>query len=530
VKGVASTTVARRLAAGFGLVLGLWTVVTVLAMFKVDAIDNALQTNAEEHALIQRYAINFRGSAHDRAIALRDVVLAPDAAGRRKEVEAIEALADFYAQSVVPLEKLVDAKGPQSELARLYADIRAMEAQALASTQRTVQQAQAGDTAAAAATLWGQAKPHYVQWLAAINRLIDLEEVRIQSQNHTAMRHAGSFLWMMLSALALALAVSAAMAWWVSRSITAQLGAEPQVLADVTQRIAGGDLTGMPAMAIARPGSVLASLAAMQQSLARVVGQVRQASDTIATSSISIATGNGSLLQRTSAQSDHLQETAGSMQQMSDSVNHNADSARQAAQLATSARTAAEEGSSVVGQVVATMDEISASSHRIAEIIGVIDGIAFQTNLLALNAAVEAARAGDQGRGFAVVASEVRGLAQRSADAARQVRSLIDTSVGKVSHGTQLAGAAGSRMTDIVAQVQRVAVLIGEISGATQAQTDDIDRVGQAVADLEQSTQQNTALVEETASATDGLQHQAADLRQLVSLFKLDRPGSEAQA
>jgi methyl-accepting chemotaxis protein len=244
VKGVASTTVARRLAAGFGLVLGLWTVVTVLAMFKVDAIDNALQTNAEEHALIQRYAINFRGSAHDRAIALRDVVLAPDAAGRRKEVEAIEALADFYAQSVVPLEKLVDAKGPQSELARLYADIRAMEAQALASTQRTVQQAQAGDTAAAAATLWGQAKPHYVQWLAAINRLIDLEEVRIQSQNHTAMRHAGSFLWMMLSALALALAVSAAMAWWVSRSITAQLGAEPQVLADVTQRIAGGDLTG----------------------------------------------------------------------------------------------------------------------------------------------------------------------------------------------------------------------------------------------------------------------------------------------
>jgi methyl-accepting chemotaxis protein len=518
-------SVAKRLYIGFGLVLGLWLVVTVIAMFKVNSINTALKANAEQHALIQRYAINFRGSAHDRSIALRDVVLAQNAGDRQKEVEAIDALAAFYANSVAPLEKLVAAPGASPELARLYAGIQAIENKTVATTRTIVQQTAAADPAARE-LLWNQAKPQYVEWLASINKLIDFEEARIQAENQTALGHAGGFLWVMLTAFALAMVLSGGVAWFVARGIVTQLGAEPRALADITQRIAAGDLSPVPGTAKARRRSVLASLGAMQESLATVVGNVRQASQAMASDSVEIANGNASLLARTSEQAGNLQETAGSMDQMTSSVKHNADSARQASQLATSACSAAQKGGSVVGQVVATMTDITDSSRKIADIIGVIDGIAFQTNILALNAAVEAARAGEQGRGFAVVASEVRNLAQRSAGAAKEIKALIDTSVAKVDQGSQLVGEAGTTMTDIVAQVQRVADLIGEISAATIEQTSDIGRVSQAVAGLDQSTQQNAALVEQTASATDGLKQQAAHLSHLVSVFTLDGDGA----
>ena len=513
-------TVAARLYAGFGLILALLIVVTGVAVVKVSRIDQALRDNNNIHVQVQRYAINFRGSAHDRSIAVRDVVLSPTPAERDKEIATIAALADFYAQSATPLEKLVNRVGAPPELAPLYAGIRSAEAQAVATTQAIIAQVQAGD-AQAAQTLWQQAKPQYVQWLAAINKLIDFKEARIQEANHSAMQEADSFLSVMFTALALALVLSVAVAWTVARSIVRQLGAEPVALAEVASQVAQGDLQPVPGTAQAEPGSVLASLGAMQASLASVVGQVRQASNAVTVGSEEIAGGNIGLLQRTEEQASNLQHAASSMEQMTASVKNNADSARQATQVAASASEAAHKGGAVVEQVVSTMQEITASSHKMSDIIGVIDSIAFQTNILALNAAVEAARAGEQGRGFAVVAGEVRALAQRSADAAKEIKGLIDGSVAKVEQGARLVGDAGATMTDIVQQAQRVAGLIAEISTATAEQTDGIAQVGEAVAHLDRSTQQNAALVEQSAAAAQALKQQAAQLAQAVSVFRL---------
>ena len=321
------------------------------------------------------------------------------------------------------------------------------------------------------------------------------------------------------------LALGGALALLIAHSMTRALGAEPAALGEAARRVAAGDLSPVPGAHAAPHGSVLAYLSEMQASLARVVGQVRQASDSIATGSSEIATGNADLSQRTEAQASNLQQTAASMSQMNNTVKNNADAARQATALAASASAVAEKGGRVVVQVVSTMDDITASSKKIADIIGVIDGIAFQTNILALNAAVEAARAGEQGRGFAVVAGEVRSLAQRSADAAKEIKLLIGTSVEKVETGSRLVGDAGATMDDIVAQVKRVADLIGEISSATLEQTSGIGQVSNAVMQLDQATQQNAALVEQSAAAAMSLKQQAAGLAEVVNVFKLGMEG-----
>ena len=290
----------------------------------------------------------------------------------------------------------------------------------------------------------------------------------------------------------------------------------------VARRIGEGDLS-RPVQVSGR-GEVAEMMLAMQQmqaSLVRIVGEVRLSSDSIATGSSEIATGNADLSQRTEEQASNLEETAASMEELTSTVKNNADTAHKAAALAGEASRAAVPGGEVVGQVVSPMEEISAASRKITDIISVIDGIAFQTNILALNAAVEAARAGEQGRGFAVVASEVRSLAQRSADAAREIKTLIGASVEKVENGTQLVSEAGRSMEGIVAQVQRVSDLIGEISSATSEQTTGISQVGEAVTQLDQVTQQNAALVEQSAAAADSLRHQAAKLAEVVSVFRL---------
>ncbi len=307
--------------------------------------------------------------------------------------------------------------------------------------------------------------------------------------------------------------------WWLTRAILTQVGGEPELLNSITKRISEGDLAVEIPPADER--SVLHGIHAMRDSVVRIVTRVRQGSESVATASAEIAQGNHDLSARTEQQASALEETAASMEELGSTVRQNADNARQANQLAVSASTVAQQGGETVAQVVETMKGINDSSRKIADIIGVIDGIAFQTNILALNAAVEAARAGEQGRGFAVVASEVRSLAGRSAEAAKEIKALISASVDRVEQGNEQVGKAGATMTEVVAAIRRVTDIVGEISAASSEQSTGVAQVGEAVTQMDQATQQNAALVEQMAAAASSLKGQADDLVQSVAVFQL---------
>jgi methyl-accepting chemotaxis protein len=307
----------------------------------------------------------------------------------------------------------------------------------------------------------------------------------------------------------------------LGRSIFRELGGEPAYAAAVARRIAGGDLSAAVEIKANDKGSMLAAIKGMQQQLTEIVRGIKGASDTIGSASTQIAAGNADLSSRTEQQASSLEETASSMEELTGTVKQNAENARQANQLAAGASTMAVKGGEVVGQVVHSMASINESSKKIADIIGVIDGIAFQTNILALNAAVEAARAGEQGRGFAVVASEVRTLAQRSAAAAKEIKGLITDSVAKVEGGSKLVDQAGQTMEEIVTSVKRVTDIMAEIAAASQEQTSGIEQVNQTITQMDQVTQQNAALVEEAAAAAESMREQAQSLTEAVAIFKL---------
>ncbi|ARL29324.1 methyl-accepting chemotaxis protein [Burkholderia pseudomallei] len=307
----------------------------------------------------------------------------------------------------------------------------------------------------------------------------------------------------------------------IIRNVRASLGGEPHEAASLAARIAAGDLTRPVAVRAGDGTSMMAAMRDMQGRLRSTIGGIRRAAESIAAASHEIASGNHDLSQRTEQQAASLEETAASMEELTATVKQNAENARQASGLANNASEIALKGNDVVSRVIGTMGEINDSSRKIADIIGVIDGIAFQTNILALNAAVEAARAGEQGRGFAVVAGEVRSLAQRSATAAKEIKQLIDASVERVNNGSALVGQAGETMTEILQAVRRVTDIMGEIAAASEEQSSGISQVGRAVTQMDEMTQQNAALVEEAAAAASSLQEQAARLRESVSAFQV---------
>ncbi|HVK32035.1 MAG TPA: methyl-accepting chemotaxis protein [Burkholderiaceae bacterium] len=333
-----------------------------------------------------------------------------------------------------------------------------------------------------------------------------------------------------LGLILLGVATGVLLAVLIVRSVTRQLGGEPGEAAALARSVAAGNLAAPVALKAGDRTSMMAQLQSMQDGLSKVVADVRRNADSVATASAQIAQGNADLSSRTEEQASALEQTAASMEQLGATVGRNADSAKQANQLALGAASLAARGGDVVRDVVQTMKGIDESSRRIADIIGVIDGIAFQTNILALNAAVEAARAGEQGRGFAVVASEVRSLAQRSAEAAREIKALISTSVQRVAHGNTQVDQAGTTMEEIVAAFRRVADIIGEISAASAEQNAGVAQVGEAVSQMDQATQQNAALVEESAAAAESLRQQAQQLVNTVAVFKLRAEGDAAPA
>jgi methyl-accepting chemotaxis protein len=396
--------------------------------------------------------------------------------------------------------------------------VAAIDAYAKA-TELVLQQIQNGgyDNARAADRMLGKAQESIAQAeqrAAKIASIVASEAEATKAEIESAMLTIGGVF---VGVLALTVVLAVPLTLVNSSSITTPIAYARMVAQD----IAAGDLTReIRVEGRDEAAELLQSLRQMQQWLQRVVVQVRSSADSIGVASSQVATGNQDLSGRTEQTASSLQQTASSMEQLTDTVNQTADSARTANQLAASASEVAQRGGAVVSQVVSTMNDISAASRKIADIIGVIDGIAFQTNILALNAAVEAARAGEQGRGFAVVAGEVRSLAQRSAEAAREIKSLIGASVDKVESGSRLVQDAGSTMGEIVASVQRVTDIIGEISAAAAEQSQGIGQVNSAVSQLDQMTQQNAALVEESAAAAESLSEQARRLAEAVSIFQ----------
>ncbi len=374
----------------------------------------------------------------------------------------------------------------------------------------------------------------YHQFKAKIMKPVDdflvLVDARTQAAVESAVHAKNTWFDVLVFATVLNVLLAIATLWGIKHSVMERLGAEPTEVRKAVEAVRDGDLTVELQVRSGDTTSVMAAMKAMRDQLAKVVTDVRLGSESVATASAEIAQGNSDLSGRTEQQASSLEQTSSSMEELGAAVKQNADSARQANQLALSASSVAVQGGRVVGQVVETMKGINESSRKISDIIQVIDGIAFQTNILALNAAVEAARAGEQGRGFAVVASEVRSLAGRSADAAKEIKYLINNSVERVELGTALVDQAGVTMTEIVSSIKRVTDIMGEISAASSEQSAGVQQIGEAVTQMDQATQQNAALVEEMAAAASSLKVQATDLVEAVAVFKLEAPDPFARA
>ena len=513
-------TVGTRLAIGFGITFALTIVLTGLAMNRVGSIDQTLSRVNDVNNVKQRHAINFRGSVHDRAIAVRDVVLATDAAAVQVQVNKIKALDDKYQQSAAPLDALFTGAVTADEKAAL-SSIKDTERRVQPLIAKVIELRSAEQFAQASSLLAQQVGPAFVDWLASVNKLIDLEEKMSQDATAGARALSSSFFTWMLLLCSVAIAAGVSSAWYIGRGLLKQLGGQPDYAVSIVTRIAAGDLSVAIHTAKDDHSSLLFAMKKMRDNLVEIVAQVRTGTETIFSASTEIAAGNFDLSSRTERQAGTLEETASSLEELTSTVRQNADNARQANVLAESASEVAVRGGAVVAQVVETMAAINESSKKIVDIIGVIDSIAFQTNILALNAAVEAARAGEQGRGFAVVATEVRNLAQRSASAASEIKALIGSSVQRVDIGARLVDDAGTTMEEIVRSVKRVTDIMAEISLASQEQSTGIESVNQAVGEMDEATQQNAAMVEQASSAAASLQKEAQMLAEVVGVFQL---------
>lgn len=513
--------IGTRLSIGFGIVLALIATMVALSMVRITNIGALSEQIVKEDWVKAEAAATLDTYTRANGLRTMELFFATDKGQTDKIHQRIEFNKKNVATSLDVLEKLV--RTPEGK--NLLQSVREMRASYLESFMRVDTLLSDGRRDEATRILVDETLPRLEALKDRIVALSNLQKKLAESRSVVIMDDIDSARIAMLATGVAALLLGTTFAWRLTRSITVPI----QQALEVAQTVATGDLTSR--IQITRSdetGQLLSALKIMNENLDSVVRTVRHSSESIATGSAQIVAGNTDLSQRTEEQAANLEQTAASMEEISSTVKNNAEAARQATQLASSASDAVAQGGEAVSQVVSTMEAITASSQQIGDIIGVIDSIAFQTNILALNAAVEAARAGEQGRGFAVVATEVRGLAQRSAAAAKEIKDLITDSIDKVRAGGVQASAAGESMSDIISQVKRVSDLIAEISAATIEQSSGIGQVGDAVNQLDYVTQQNAALVEESASAADSLSQQATKLVEAVTVFKLRHQGPES--
>jgi len=513
-------SIGKRLTLVLGLILALFFASSVVAVVKLGQLGKEISAMVDDNIKTERAGsdwLRHTTSGVQRAAAI----------AKSSDASLIPYFAPATAASIRDtneLQKFIESKMDSAEKKRLFAKVGELRKDYLAAREEVSKLKQAGDAESANKVFTERFEPTSRSYLAGVQQMVDGQRVELDAAGKRSEELRAQTTLLLQICTGVSLLLGALLAWLLTTSITRPL----RQAEAIAEAIADMDLTGAPQTSYANDetGHLLRALDVMRSALHRSLQQVRGVVDSISTASTQIAMGNQDLSARTEQTASSLQETASSMEELTSTVRQSADSAVQANQLAVSAAQVAQRGGEVVAQVVTTMDEINSSSKKIADIIGTIDGIAFQTNILALNAAVEAARAGEQGRGFAVVANEVRSLAQRSANAAKEIKTLIGVSVEKVESGAALVQNAGTTMGEIVSSVRRVTDIIGEISAAASEQSLGIGQVNVAVAQLDQMTQQNAALVEESTAAAESLKDQASRLADVVGAFRLGAPSN----
>ena len=504
-----SMKVGSRLALGFSTLIVIGIVVAVFGRIQLERLADEVQLLVDDRMVKVEQITEAINNINLIARSVRNIALTSDHQEMEEEKRRIDEARVRTAEIYAQLEKSIHTPEGRDLLQKVIA----ASVPYYTATDKAVSLGLANQADEARELLRTESRALQEAYFKALEDVIAFQKNIMHATANGARDTAGTTGLLMLIVAGAATLVGVLLAWIITRSITRALGGEPNYASSIASEISHGNLAVEVQVADGNPDSLLANLRTMRDSLAKVVATVRSGSESVAAASSQIAQGNQDLSARTESQASALEETAASMEELSSTVKQNAGNARQANQLV--------QGGEVVSQVVDTMRGISDSSSKIADIINVIDGIAFQTNILALNAAVEAARAGEQGRGFAVVAGEVRTLAGRSAEAAKEIKALITDSVNRVEQGTTLVDKAGQTMSEVVSSIRRVTDIMGEISAASSEQSAGVSQVGEAVMQMDQATQQNAALVEEMAAAASSLNTQAQDLVQAVAVFQL---------
>jgi methyl-accepting chemotaxis protein len=512
--------VGSRLGIGFGMLIAALMIVSATAALRFQSLNSQIDDLVHHRMQALQEFNELKDNLNAIARAVRNVVLQTDPKDVAAEARKIAPLQARNSELLAGLERSGGLPKVQ-ELLKTISAVRPAYDRQVAEVVRLGESNTPEDAKTATGIITGPLRAQQTALFKVVDQSLALQQENAAFIGEQANQVVKAGLTLVASIAAAATALGLALAVLISRGITRQLGAEPADLSAAVGRVADGDLSVRLPLRSGGQDSVMAAVARMQQALTTVVSHVRQGSEAVASASTQIAQGNMDLSGRTESQASALEQTTASMEELNTTVQQNTDNARQAKQLAQNASDVAAQGGLVVAQVVGTMKDISGASRKIADIVGVIDGIAFQTNILALNAAVEAARAGEQGRGFAVVASEVRNLAGRSAVAAKEIKDLINDSVQRVEQGEALADRAGATMDEVVGAIRHVTDIMAEISSASVEQSGGVSQVVQAITTLDDNTQQNAALVEEMASAATALNEQAHDLVQAVAVFRL---------